>query len=704
MAKRDIRIEWRDDRRRVTGRAQYSADVTQAEALHAAFLLSTESHARIVSIDTSQAESLEGVKAVITGQEIGARRFGRSLRDYPILAVDRVLFAGQRVAAVAAVDADTARRAVELIRVEYETLASILSLDDAMADNAPVLHPDLMSYVGIDEGHPDGNLQGGTTYLVGDDIDVAFDRCDWLLETVFTFDRNHSAPLETHACLVIPGDEETVVYSAHKEPYGLRRSLGYLTGEPEDHFTVAPVHIGGDFGSKAAPYLEAACFLLARKAGHPVRARMSYYEELTTTSARHQGSMRIRTGVKCGRMHAFELEAVVQGGAFGALKPQPVRIVSFVKVGMAHYDVPNRDERSVAVYTNTLPAGHVRSPGEFKAIFACESQIDLVARQLGHDPIEFRMAHTSEPRVQRILHGLREIVTRWSDGLDVDSGIGISLCDRSAGSGRTRVLVEADTSGVHVAIPVPDQGSGMYAVFQNIVASTLGIRTSDVTIDAVGTDPQLTDKGAGGSRVTSVAGGACVKACQTLLNQLDRRPKAESQTYWLAERLQELGKTSVSAQGEMWTHDRGTPTYGGVAVQVAVDRLTGKVTVQRAEFLIDVGRVWNEVGFRGQIEGGFVYGLSQTLYESLGVEDGQVITASLGDYKIACIADVPPLKVTILPPHDLDREASDIRGGVGEIGNLGVPAAIANAIHNAVGVRVTSLPITSESIWRLLNE
>jgi carbon-monoxide dehydrogenase large subunit len=244
----------------------------------------------------------------------------------------------------------------------------------------------------------------------------------------------------------------------------------------------------------------------------------------------------------------------------------------------------------------------------------------------------------------------------------------------------------------------------MYKAFQNLVASTLGIGVGDVTIDAVGADPQLTDKGAGGSRVTSVAGGACVKACRSLLEELDGIPDNACESYWIADRLAELGKATVSAEGEVWTDQRGTPMYGGVAVQVGVDRATGKVSVQRAEFLIDAGDVWNEVGFRGQVEGGFVFGLSQTLYEALVVEEGQVLTASLGDYKIACIADVPPLTVTILPRHELDRESDEIRGGVGEIANLGVPAAVANAIQDAVGVRVTSLPITAEAVWRLLHE
>jgi len=703
VVQRDLKVEWRDDRRRVTGDAEYSADVAEPDALHAAFLLSSERHARIVSIDTSRAEAMEGVKAIVTGLEIGPRRFGRSLRDYPVLAADRVLYVGQRIAAVAAIDEPTARAAVDLIETEYEPLTPILSLDDAMADEVTVLHPDVMSYDGIDEDHLSGNVMGGATFLLGDDIDEALAECEDEVETTFTFERNHAAPLETHACLVVPNGDEAIVYTAHKQPYEVRRSLAYLTGEPEDRFTVAPIHIGGDFGSKGVPFLEPACWFLARKAGRPVRASMSYYEELTTTASRHPGSARLRTGIKSGRMHAFELEVVLEGGAYAGFKPFGTRVPSFADVGMALYDVPSRDERVVAIYTNTLPTGNVRSPGEFKAFFAGESQIDLVARRLRVDPIEFRLAHVKHPQSTRILRGLQDVVTGWRGELGDDTGIGISIFERSAGRGRTTVLAEATAEGVRLTIPVPDQGSGMYGAFQNLAASTLGVSAKNVTIDAVGADPRLVDMGVGASRVTSIAGGACVDACQGLLSALDAPAEdARPDGYWIADQLRELGTESVVAEGEVSRQGRSSPTFGGLAVQVRVDRGTGKITMERAEILVDGGKPWNEIGFRGQLEGGFVFGLSQTLYESLKIEEGQVVTASLGDYKLACAADIPPLAVTILPTHELDQGSDEIRGGVGEVGNLGVPAAVANAIEDAVGVRVTSLPITAEAVWRLL--
>lgn len=694
---------WRSDRARVTGQARYAGDVPCPDALFAAFLLSTERHARIRSIDSSAVEELDGVVAVLTGADIGERLFGRSLRDYPILAVDRVRFVGQRVAAVAAVDEATAREAVDAIVVDYEPLEALLTLGEALAADV-VLHDEPSRYVGADDDHPEGNYQGGVAAREGEDIDAAFRACDAEYEHEFTWGRNHSAPLEAHACLVVPGEERTTVYSAHKEPYALQRSLAYLTGRPEEHFDVEPIPIGGDFGAKAAPFLEAACYLLAERTGRPVRSTMGYFEELTSTAARHPGRMRLRTGLRDGRIHAFEAETLLDGGAYAGLKPLPTRIVPFVGLPMAHYRVANSDERLAAVYTNTLPAGHVRSPGEFKAVFAGESHLDMMARARGVDPVDFRLQHVAHPETERILQRLREIVADWRSELPDDTGIGIAVFDRSPGAGRTRVVARADRDGVHLQVPVPDQGSGMYATFQRMAADTLGIERTDITIDPVGAEPGLTDRGAGASRVTIIAGGAVVDACRHLIGELGGIPVDGGEGLnWIATRLTELDRDEVITEGEVETTQRGTPSYGGLAIQIHVDRGTGRVEGQRAHLVVDGGRVWNPVGYRGQLEGGFVYGLSQTLYEDLVVEDGQVVTASLGDYKLACASDVPPLGIELLPPLP-DQDPDEIRGGVGELSNIGVAAAVANAIEDAVGVRVTQLPITAEAVWRSLRE
>jgi aerobic carbon-monoxide dehydrogenase large subunit len=688
------------DLSRVDGRTVFTADVPSREALHAAFLLSTAPHARIVRIDASEARALPGVVAVLTGADIGERRFGRAVRDYPVLATDRVLFAGQRVAAVAAVDETIARAAAELIAVDYEPMEALLGIDDVVTGPDVDLHPDADDYyVRVGDAPPGGNLQGGERHVDGD-VERAFAGCDDVYEDRYEWSRTHAAPLETHGCLVVAGHPRSYVYSSHKEPFGLRRDLAAMTNRDEDDFVVLPSTIGGDFGAKGSPFVEGACYFLSLATGRPVRTSMSYLEELTSTAVRHPGYVRLRTGLSDGTIRAHEAESVLDGGAFVGLKPRPSRTVPFVGLPLGPYRVDVRDERSIALYSNNIPAGHVRSPGEFKAVFAGESHVDVIARDRGEDPIAFRLAQATAPQATRILTILREYDRAWRGDAEATSGIGVAIFDRAAGPGHTRVACVADPSGVTLRLSVPDQGAGMYDTFRGLVAARLGVGRAFVAVEPTGTSLALRDQGAGASRVTTVVGQACTQACDALLARLEGQPDdRDPDGYWIAPRLQALGIPSVEAVGEARVTARGPAAYGGLAVQVSVDTETGTLRTVRAALVVDGGDVLNPVGYTGQLEGGFVYGLSQTLFEDLIVEDGQTVTASLGDYKLACMGDVPPLEVQLLPSERQD--GTDVRA-VGELGNIGVPAAVANAIHDAVGVRIRSLPITAEKIWQAL--
>jgi len=689
---------------RVTGRAQYTADIPITDVLHAAFVLSTEPHAVLRRVDTSQAMAIPGVVATVTGAGIGERRFGRSLRDYPVLAVDRVLFAGQRIAAVAARDLETARRAAMLIEVEYEPLDPIFDPALALDTHTPELHPDYDSYEGATQRSEGNNIQGAEAVSEGEDTDSAFGLCDEVHTHTFSWERSHSAPLETHGCLVVPG-AQVHVYSTHKEPYKLRRDLAHISGRPEGDFVVHPVPIGGDFGAKGAPYVEGACYFLANESGHPVRTTMSYFEELATTGARHPGRMVLTTGLREGSIHVHQADTLFDGGAFAALKPRPTHIVSVLGVPLGPYHAPNRYESSKAVYTNTLPGAHVRSPGEFQATFAGESHIDLMARARGEDPVEFRLRHLSDPEARRVLEEIGRIRSAWRSDSD-QVGLGVALFHRKAGPGQTTVLCRAGRGGVEVSVGVPDQGAGSYEALRSLVAETLMIPGDQVSVLALGADPDLTDSGAGASRVTSIAGRACIEACRSLMTELGGPPRgSNSGVYWIASRLRDLGRATVTAKGS-WSVGRdeigrNPATHGGLCVEVSVDALTGKVMVSRAALAVCAGPILNPVGHRGQLEGGFVFGLSQALFEELRLEDGQVVGASLGDYKMATAADIPPLQIELLPIEaDLDRDLSYSIRAIGELGNLGVAPAIANAIDDAVGVRIFDLPITAEAVWR----
>lgn len=697
-----------DGHRRVSGGTTFVNDVRAQDALHVAFTLSTEEHALIRGVDVAPALAVSGVVAAISAADIGPIRIGRIVKDYPLLAIDRVLHVGQRVAAVAAVDRRTAQLAADLVVVDYEPLPPVRDAAAAIAPGAPTLHPEYDTYQGAltDRTHP--NEQGRWELSHGD-ATSAFAACDEVIENTFTVPRLHSAPLEPHACVIVPG-EVVHVYATHKAPYDLRKDLALISGRPPEEFVIHPAHIGGDFGSKGVPHVEGACYFLATATGRPVRSVMSYYEELTATGARHPTTITLRTGLRDGHMHAHVTDVRLEGGAFAALKAHPRAVVPAIKAPVEVYEVPNVDEVVECFYTNALSGAHVRSPGEFQAAFAGESHVDLIARSAGVDPIDYRIQQTENPRLHRVLETLREKVDAWraeqAADDDPDRGIGISVSFRDSGPGSTTAWCRATRDGtVEVRVAVPDQGAGSYTLFRRLAADTLGLEEPVVTVRPAATDSALADSGAGASRVSAVAGRATVQACRVLLEELGKPPGDRSGTpHWIAARLAELGRDDVEVTGSWamgWPPPEGADirSYAATAIEVSVDRETGEYDVRRAVIVADTGVVVNPVAHRGQVEGGFVYGLSQATLEELVVEEGQVVSASLGDYRLMSAADVAPLEVVVLP---LDEDPFEGMRSVGELTNVSAAPALANAIHDAVGVRIRDLPITPERVHAAL--
>lgn len=712
-----------DGEGRVSGGITFVNDVRCEGALHAAFTLSTVEHAEIRKVDLSPALALPGVVAGLSGADIGPLRLGRAVTDYPVLAHGRALFVGQRVAAIAAVDRDTARRAAELVDIDYSPLPAVRDVEMAVAPGTAGIHPDYDSYRGAIPNRPHPNVQG-VWELSSGDAAAAFEECDEVIETTYRSPRMHSASLEPHACLIVPSAQIVHVYSTHKAPYELRRDLARLSGRDESDFTIHPAHIGGDFGSKGFPHLEVACYLLAMATGRPVRCVLSYYEVLTATGSRHPTEIRLRSGMQGTRLHAHRTDVLLDGGAFAALKAHPLAVVPAIRAPVEVYDIPNVYERCECRYTNSLPGAHVRSPGEFQAAFAGESHVDQLARARSMDPIEFRLANTDSPRLRDVLLRLKANVEQWRHEIDGEAnrGIGVAVCFRDAGTGSTTASCYASRNGrIEIRLATPDQGAGSLTLFRRLAASTLGVSEHSVSVRPAATDQTLTDSGAGASRVTAVAGRATVKACQALLEELGGGPEPDSgesedgsvaptpdrgsrlrQGHWIKDRLEKLDRDEVEAFGT-WSipwpppPDSDVRSYGAVAVDVSVDTETGQFQIRRAVIVIDTGVVINPIAHRGQVEGGFVYGLSQATLEELVAEDGQIVTASLGDYRIMSAADVPPLEVVVIDSGD------DIFSGmrsVGELANVCAGPALANALEDAVGIRVSDLPITAERVRR----
>ncbi|WP_296388650.1 molybdopterin cofactor-binding domain-containing protein [Pseudonocardia sp.] len=373
---------------RVSGGATYVGDVRVPGALHMAFTYSPVPSARIARIDTAAARQVPGVVDVITADDIGEILVGRALLDYPVLAAGEVRFAGQRVA-VAAETRAAAREAALLIDVDYEERPALLGLDAAAAAPGDAIHPRYEEYVGAVPDRPAPNAQGVWRSAEGDAAS-GIAQAETVFEDEFTAGRSHAAPLEPHACIVAVGPDHVDVWATHKEPYGLRRWIAAVSGLPVEQIRVHLAPIGGDFGSKGFAFAEVACYLLAARTGRPVRHTMTYDDELATTSARHPMRIRLRTAVSGKTLAALDAYSELDGGAFGGVKAAPMIVVPVVHAPFASYAVANRREICTSYYSNTLPGGHVRSPGEFQAIFSAESQIDMIAARIGVDPLDLR--------------------------------------------------------------------------------------------------------------------------------------------------------------------------------------------------------------------------------------------------------------------------------------------------------------------------
>jgi CO/xanthine dehydrogenase Mo-binding subunit len=675
---------------KVSGAARYTGDHHPEGMLYAACLGSPLPHARITRLDTAAAERLPGVVAVLSGRELGEVRFGRHLRDLPVLAGDRVLFIGQRVAAVAAENREAAEEAVRLIEIDYEALPAVFDPREALVDTAPVLHPDAAAY-GTLKGarkpvaHP--NLQGDLVRgCTEEEIEAAFAAADVVVEHTFRTPRQHQAFLEPHGALVWFEGDLCHIVSTNKAPFGLRQQVAAATGHPEDQVVVHNRFIGGDFGGKGFSLDEFVCYYLARRTGRPVRSLMSYVEELSATAPRHATELVLRTGVmRDGTLVAHSADVVFDGGAFAAGKANADLVLHGGLDTMSAYDVPTTRHRLRTVYTNSVPGGHMRAPGEVQAVFAGESHVDLIARELGMDPVELRRRNLPSgcPLAAEVLD---RASAGFGRALGTGRATGIALYRRQGGTGRGGVVVRALAADrFEVVTGSSDQGSGTVTMIARVAAAALGVPEERVRVVQRATADALYDAGAGASRVVRVLGGAtCVAATElrALLSGATRFPI-------------EVARDVEAPRGE------DNPAFGACAVEVAVDELTGEIAVARAVLVADSGTVINPIAHHGQLEGGFAFGLGAALMEELPVEDGQVLAGSLGDYKVPTSPDMPPLEVITL----CSEEGLGPFGAkpVGEFGNLGVAPAIANAVERAVGVRLRSLPLTSEAVWTVLH-
>jgi CO/xanthine dehydrogenase Mo-binding subunit len=690
-----------------------------------------------VRIDTTAARRAPGVLAVITGADLPNELFGRRMRDMPVLARDKVRYVGERVAAVAAETEEAADAALALIEVDYEELPAVFDSLEAMKPGAPLVHPKVDVY----QGHRQPVAETPNTYAtqVGQagDLEAGFKAADRIFEHVFHTQSHHQGYIEPHAAFChIAEDGRVHGWLSCKQPFAVRNQLAQLAQIERDQVVMHVTHLGGDFGGKGSAMELPIAYFLAKATGRPVKLMMTYTEELTSANPRNPGVITLRTGVKNdGTITAHHARTIWNSGAYQAFLPQGLVGGGMGAAGL--YRMSNVLVENIGVYTNEPPRGHVRAPGAPQVCFALESHVDMVARGLGMDPLAFRLKNSigagdksplGEPMRDCLM---RETLQAGADAAGWTApkprkswGRGISMYDRHVGSGEADVSLRVTWEGdAVVTTSVPDTGTGSHTIMQQIVAETLKIPLNQVSIrTGVTTDDTGIDAGAGGSRVTYVHGSAAQRAAQAAIEKLKQGAAAmisvpADQLTYTADRF-----TAPNGRWVTWTdavhgawnqgpvevheHFEGGSTAGVacIAVQVAeveVDEDTGEVKVLRIVSANDVGTVINPIYHQGQIEGGVMQGVGFALTEELKLEGGHITTTHLGEYKLPAIKDIPEL-VTVLVQQTPIGPAPFNSKAIGEMGNVPTAAAIANAVEDAVGVRITDLPITAEKVYRAL--
>lgn len=736
---------------KATGQIVYGHDLKVPRMLYGKILRSPLPHARILHIDTSRAERLPGVKAVITAKDLPQRRFGYGNDRMPLKG-DKVRRCGDEVAAVAAVDEDTAEEALELIRVEYEPLPAIFDPEAALQPDAPRIHEDRES-----------NLFRHQEYVHGEP-GRALEEADVIVEDEFQLGYVQPAPLETSFCLAAfdPLGRLTV-WSTTQIPFLLQKELSDALGLAGSDIRIIQTAIGGAFGRGLDIYeFEPICVWLARKAGQPVRLTFSRQEEFIASEARQPMRIRARAGaMRDGRLWVRDIYTLLDNGAY--VSWGTVTTLVLMETAGSLYRVPHVRVVCDSVYTNNPITGAVRGFGNPQATFAVEVQMDRLAEAIGMDPLEFRLRNANRPfeetpqGIKITSCGLRECLQEvarrigWPQrktapaaaGQTRVRGIGMAATMNVGGGARIYrsdgcgCIVKVDDFGrVTVLTGATEIGQGSDVVVAQIVAEELGLQPEQITV--VNNDTALTpwDVGVHASRTTFIAGNAALLAAREVKAQI-----LETAQELLGASAEELelrdgyvmissvperrlpldkvvrarhfrqGGQVIIGQGwydppnEMVGLDgkgniSAAYSFGAQAVEVEVDRETGQVRALRIVSAHDVGRAINPMYVEGQIEGGAVMGLGYALTEELQVREGRVLNLTPFDYRLPTSLDAPPIETVII---ETDDPAGPFGAkGVGEMGTNPTAAAVANAIYDALGVRINSLPITPEKVLRAL--
>lgn len=742
------RVDRLESRSKVTGTADYTHNLVLPRMLHAKVVRSSEAHARILSIDTSAAAAMPGVFQVVTAQDvleiIPDPHYGPAFHDQPILAIQKVRHIGEPVAVVLASDVHVAEAAAGLVVVTYETLPAVFDEVIAATSNAILVHdvlrpagtfPDLKHLAGRKATNValDYRLRHG-------DAEAVFAQADRVFDHTFRTQQVTHVPLEPMISIGEPTDHGLVLHTASQSPSFVRLEIARLLGWPENRVQVKTRLLGGGFGAKLYIKLEALAAALALIARRPVRVALTMEEQFYTTT-KHATTFRIRSAVDTsGRITARHCEVYWNGGAYADIGPRVTQKSGFTAGGP--YDIANLSIDSYQVYTNLPPAGAFRGFGITQVVWGYESQADLIAREIGMDPVEFRRLNLLENGRP---HGtgtvmkdaaLRLVLDRVAERMTwhqpIERGTGTMRRGRGIGLG-FKAMVAPTTSVATITlggdgscillISTVDMGQGSDTAMAIVAADVLGLRAEDIRVVHPDTDVTPYDMATLGSRSTFSMGNAVKLAAQDLLEKL--RGLATE----LGVHFDGLGKVSTLLK-KKFGMQAGTvvgtgsfiPSYqspdadgrspditpnwmvGGTGVELEVDIETGHFRLLRMENVVDCGTQLNPKVVETQISGAAIMQLGATYLEKMEFDaEGQLRNASFSEYKIPGILDYPS-QFGVEAVESQQSTGAYGAKGIGESGCFGVASAMAEAIHDAVGVRITSLPITPEAVFRALAE
>ncbi len=731
---------------KVTGRAMYASDVVVEGMKHAKVLRSMYAHARIAALNASEAARQPGVIAVLTRDDLKDLQpyYGHSVRDHPLLAIDKVRYLGEPVAAVIAEDERSAFEALEYIQVEYEELPAMMDVDSALAEGAPLIHDVL---------HPEGEFRGfeehrgaqGNTctavHVAWGDVEAAFTNAAHVIEGEYYYPMAYAYAMEPYVAVADYNEDGLTVYSSAQHPFMVRHDLASVFALSLNRVRLVVPFVGGGYGSKSYTKIEPLAAACSWKAGRPVKLQLSVEEAMLTTRGDDARTW-IRTAVdREGRLVARHAIIHMNTGAYAENSPLVAKKTANRIIGP--YRIPNVKIDCYAVYTNTVPASSFRGFGAAPASFPGECQMDELAESLGRDAVQFRLANLAD-RGETIHPGLRPLdadlksdVQRLATMLKMDKppekGRGRALACSASDAGAYPVssaVVQVYTDdSVSVLTGSTELGQGSHTVLAQIGAEEMGVDLCKVRL--LGSDTAITpfERSTGASRTTTIMGRAVLEACREAIAQLmdfaaevfgarrEELVEEEGGVSFQGKRLtwgEVLHKyfkiADCSFLGRAYLRQAGDlaelPLFweiGCAGVEVSVDEETGAVKVERLATVGDVGLAINPALTEGQDLGAATMGLGIGLFEALKYDGQQLVNGSLLDYRVPRFSDVPrEVQLTLAENQDGVGPYGAKGGGEGSLNPL--PACVANAVYRATGARIREAPLTPERVWRALKE